>query len=525
MSDLQSNVQHSSELSIVPTSGVELRRASVPSMNDVLTIQAMCKAAAASGLVKSKASSLAQKEADAFFISMYGYELGFPAMTALQLIYAVDGKPTLSAQGMVSLLRRHGFSVELPDPGTIKDSATVKVKRPGGEWRAYTYTMEMAQKAGLSGKDNWRKYPAEMLIWRAAATACRMEGGDATAGLYMIEEMNPDAEIDPVDGSLIVSGSATKVEWPTAALVTELVNKAMSALNITRERISAYVDIQNIDDVEAWSKYAGAKAAGEAIKAAHAIFTAPIEPEQPPVPAPVVEPPVVTGAPQSADPLQGLRDMLKAQLNMTLEEAAQLLNVQNPTVKDSWKPFGVPSKVVTALQAKLAQQPPAAPKTSMDTLSTGGWSDAQLAEWQSVINDDYISLTEDVVAQWLGYTGSTVQQHFGSLTEAKAVLRAEAVKNRTQPVCHKARYQGQYTEFVTALGVIKLWGRDQLRNLGEDYATFAETWEKGKEYKFSDAGLAPLAIDWEFAGKENAQYMQVSADGLMSMAPDNVVPF
>jgi len=78
---------------------------------------------------------------------------------------------------------------------------------------------------------------------------------------------------------------------------------------------------------------------------------------------------------------------------------------------------------------------------------------------------------------------------------------------------------------VTALGVIKLWGRDQLRNLGEDYATFAETWEKGKEYKFSDAGLAPLAIDWEFAGKENAQYMQVSADGLMSMAPDNVVPF
>lgn len=527
MSDLQSN---NYELSVVPTSGVDLRRASVPSMNDVLTIQAMCKAAAASGLVKSKASSIAQKEADAFFISMYGYELGFPPMTALQLIYAVDGKPTLSAQGMVSLLRRHGFSVELPDPGTVKDAATVKVRRPGGEWRAYTYTLEMAQKAGLTGKDNWRKYPAEMLIWRAAATGCRMEGGDATAGLYMIEEMDPDANIDPVDGSLIVSSTATKVEWPTTALVTELVSKAMASLQIDRERISAYVDIANIDDVEAWGKYAGAKAAGEAIKAAHAIFTAPTKSEQPPVtapaPAPVVEPPVVSGTPQpAADALQGLRDALQAQLNMTLEEAARILSVQNPTVKDSWKPFGVPSKVIAAVQAKLAQQPPAAPKSSLDALN-GGWSEAQLAEWSSVINDDYISLTEDVVAGWLEYAGSTVQQHFGSLTEAKAVLRAKAVEHKIQPVCHKVRYQGKYTEFVTAIGTIKLWGRDQIRALGEDYASFAETWEAGKEYKFSEANLAPLGIDWEWAGKDDkTRYMQVSADGLMSLAPEADMPF
>jgi hypothetical protein len=522
MSDLSST-----ELSIVPTSGVDLRRATVPSMNDVLTIQTMCKAAAASGLVKSKASSIAQKEADAFFISMYGYELGFPPMTALQLIYAVDGKPTLSAQGMVSLLRRHGFSVELPDPGTVKDSATVKVRRPGGEWRAYTYTLDMASKAGLTGKDNWRKYPAEMLIWRAAATGCRMEGGDATAGLYMIEEMNPDAEIDPVDGSLIVSGSATKVEWPTAALVTELVNKAMAAFNISREEVARYAGVGNIDDLTAWSKYAGANAAGQAIKAAHAVAHPQPAPEAAPAPQPMPEPPVVTGTSQPAagDPLQTLRDLLQSQLNMTLDEAAAMLNVQNHTVKESWKPFGAPSGVIVAIQKKLAQQPPAAPKSTLDTLNTAVWTESQMQSWREIIDQDYIGLDEATVANWLEYAGSTVDKHYSSLAEARAMLRAAAVKNLTQVTCYKARYQGQYTEFVTAVGAIKLWGRDQLRALGEDYAAFAETWEKGKEYLFSEANLAPLGIDWEWAGKDNQKYMQVAADGLMSLAPESDMPF
>lgn len=521
MSDLSST-----ELSIVPTSGVDLRRATVPSMNDVLTIQAMCKAAAASGLVKSKASNIAQKEADAFFISMYGFELGFPPMTALQLIYAVDGKPTLSAQGMVSLLRRHGFSVELPDPGSVKDSATVKVRRPGGEWRAYTYTLDMASKAGLTGKDNWRKYPAEMLIWRAAATGCRMEGGDATAGLYMIEEMNPDAEIDPVDGSLIVSGSATKVEWPTAALVTELVNRAMASLGISREEVARYAGVDNVDDLTAWSKYAGAKAAGEAIKSRYAVAHPQPAPEAAPAPQPMPEPPVGSGTPQPAgDPLQALRDLLQSQLNMTLDEAAAMLNVQNPAVKDSWKPFGAPSGVIVAIQKKLAQQPPAAPKSTLDTLNTAGWTDSQLKAWQEAIDQDYIGLDEATVAIWLEYAGSTVDKHYSSLAEARAMLRAAAVKNLTQVTCYKARYQGQYTEFVTAVGAIKLWGRDQLRALGEDYAAFAETWEKGKEYLFSEANLAPLGIEWEWAGKEGQKYMQVAADGLMSLAPESDMPF
>jgi len=238
------------------------------------------------------------------------------------------------------------------------------------------------------------------------------------------------------------------------------------------------------------------------------------------------EPPVASGTTQPAgDPLQALRDLLQSQLNMTLDEAAAMLNVQNHTVKDSWKPFGAPSGVIVAIQKKLAQQPPAAPKSALDTLNTAGWTDSQLKAWQEVINQDYIGLDEATVAIWLEYAGSTVDKHYSSLAEARAMLSAKARNNKTQVVCYKARYQGQYTEFVTAVGAIKLWGRDQLRALGEDYAAFAETWEKGKEYLFSEANLAPLGIDWEWAGKDNQKYMQVATDGLMSLAPESDMPF
>lgn len=187
-----------SDLAIVGPQGIStLRQPSIPDMAKIQSIQEICRVAAASGLVQSNAPTMGQKLADAFVVAMYGFELGIPPITALQQIYVINGRPSCSAQLMLSLVRRAGFDVEMPDPSTIIDRATVGIRRPGGKMKYYTYTVEMAKQARLFGKkgDMWEKYTREMLMWRAAATACRAEGGDVIGTLYTVEELNPDIEI------------------------------------------------------------------------------------------------------------------------------------------------------------------------------------------------------------------------------------------------------------------------------------------------------------------------------------------
>lgn len=170
----------------------------IPTLPEVEALKEICKVAAYSGFLSSTAprNDMAWRSADAFFVVMYGRELGIPAMTALKTIYVVDGKPSCSGQALLSLMRRAGVEVEIPDPSTVTNSATVRIRRPGGEWRAYTYTEKMATKAGLWGKNTWAKYPAEMLIWRAVSTGNKYECSDITGGLYTIEELAPNTPLD-----------------------------------------------------------------------------------------------------------------------------------------------------------------------------------------------------------------------------------------------------------------------------------------------------------------------------------------
>lgn len=170
----------------------------IPTLPEVEALKEICKVAAYSGFLSSTAprSDMAWRSADAFFVVMYGRELGIPAMTALKTIYVVDGKPSCSGQALLSLMRRAGVEIEIPDPSTITDKATVRIRRPGGEWREYTYTRKMAEDAGLWGRKTWEKYWREMLIWRAVSTANKFESSDITGGLYTIEELAPNTPVD-----------------------------------------------------------------------------------------------------------------------------------------------------------------------------------------------------------------------------------------------------------------------------------------------------------------------------------------
>lgn len=118
-------------------------------------------------------AALRGKPSDVLVSILYGQELGVAPMQAIQSIYVVQGRPTISAQLWVALARRAGHKVRVLEE--TADACTVEVERgddPGHPTRV-TYTLQQAKQAGLASKDVWKSHPAAMLYARAVSTACR----------------------------------------------------------------------------------------------------------------------------------------------------------------------------------------------------------------------------------------------------------------------------------------------------------------------------------------------------------------
>ena len=94
----------------------------------------------------------------------HGAKYGLTALEALQSVEMVTGQPSIKARAMGELILRHYG----PDAFRIVDltdeQCVIECRPPGtDEVKLLTYTMAMAKKAGLAGKEMWIKFPAEML--------------------------------------------------------------------------------------------------------------------------------------------------------------------------------------------------------------------------------------------------------------------------------------------------------------------------------------------------------------------------
>ena len=119
-----------------------------------------------------------------------GRELGIGPMQALQKIHIIQGRPTLSAELMASLVRRAGHRLRTIE--STASTATVEGARhddPDAPEKI-TFTIEDAKRAGLVGKDVWKAYPTAMLWARAVSALCRRLFPDVLAGMsYTREEV------------------------------------------------------------------------------------------------------------------------------------------------------------------------------------------------------------------------------------------------------------------------------------------------------------------------------------------------
>lgn len=142
----------------------------------------------------------------------YGASLGIEPMAALQNIDVIQGTPTLSAKAVAAMVRANGHKLWVSEDEQNM-SATCTIVRNDDKEHPVTVTRDKAwaQRMGLLTKDNYKKQPTTMLMWRAV-TACANRACPelflGLGGAYTADELHDMDDMAPVEATVVEDDDA-----------------------------------------------------------------------------------------------------------------------------------------------------------------------------------------------------------------------------------------------------------------------------------------------------------------------------
>lgn len=142
-----------------------------------------------------------------------GQAWGIDSFTAMSGIYIVKNRPTISSGLMAAAVKGHPVYDYRVRERTAK-ACRIEFFERAESLGVSEYTMGMAERAGLSGGDTWRKHPEAMLFARAMSSGVRTFCPDVFGvSTYTPEELG--AAVDD-DGNIVdvVARSQASVERP-----------------------------------------------------------------------------------------------------------------------------------------------------------------------------------------------------------------------------------------------------------------------------------------------------------------------
>lgn len=142
---------------------------------------------------------------------LFGDELGLGPMQSLAKIDVIEGRAAPKAELARALVQGAGHEIWFEE--NTSQRCTIGGKRRGStREERVTWTMDDAKRAGLDGKQNWRKWPRAMLVARASAELCRNVFPDCLGGITLFaEEVSDDLDDAPATPATL-----TAVAKPTA---------------------------------------------------------------------------------------------------------------------------------------------------------------------------------------------------------------------------------------------------------------------------------------------------------------------
>jgi hypothetical protein len=152
---------------------------------------------AALALHESGFFSDVKSEAQAIVKVMAGAELGIPPFASMSGIHIVQGKPVLGSNVIATLVKndpRYNYHIRQQ----TDEACILEWFEHGAPQGQSTFTIQEAQRAGLTSKNNWKTYPSDMLFARAISRGARRfaPGIFGGAPVYTPDEMGVDTDED-----------------------------------------------------------------------------------------------------------------------------------------------------------------------------------------------------------------------------------------------------------------------------------------------------------------------------------------
>lgn len=233
---------------------------------------------AARALQASGYFSDVKSEAQALVKVMAGAEIGLPPFAAMTGIHIVQGKPVIGANLIATLVKndpRYDYRVKQADA----TACIIQWYESGQAVGESSFTMTEATAAGLTGKDNWKKYTSDMLFARALTRGARRYAPGIFGGspIYTPDELGVDTDADGhiVEGHIVQAEPAPAIAPPMSD--DDLVIREASA----REFIAVAAGLLSTDeaDIKARLQALGYTSIpgkpGERVTAYHALKAAP----------------------------------------------------------------------------------------------------------------------------------------------------------------------------------------------------------------------------------------------------------
>lgn len=127
---------------------------------------------AAAAFSKSGYFTDALDQSKAIVKILAGKEMGFGPFASMTGIHIIQGKPVIGSNLMAAAVKSSGkYDYTVLECSDV--SAEIQFTSGGVNIGTSKFTMADAKRAGVSGKDNWMKYPANMLFARAISNGVR----------------------------------------------------------------------------------------------------------------------------------------------------------------------------------------------------------------------------------------------------------------------------------------------------------------------------------------------------------------
>lgn len=150
-------------------------------------------------------------------VILTGRELGMGPMQAARSLHYVEGRVVMDASAQLALAIGAGVEVQWHTATAEEASCTLSRRGWSATYRS-TWTIAMAQRAGLAGRGTWRAHPEAMLRARAITAGIRAYCPDVLgAGVYTADEA--------ADITATATATPTKAADPVA-VVAEVVEPA-----------------------------------------------------------------------------------------------------------------------------------------------------------------------------------------------------------------------------------------------------------------------------------------------------------